>query len=70
MGLGTIVESLNKYGVFPANLDFLIVVVFLLLVIAGITSQLSVGKIMTLILLFFALLAMWFGYEIAKDLGK
>jgi hypothetical protein len=70
MGLGTIVDGLNKYEGLFGKLGLLTVLVFLLLVIAGFTSQLSVGKIMSLILLFLVLLMMWFAYEVNKDLSE
>ncbi|WP_456368700.1 hypothetical protein [Thermococcus sp.] len=70
MGLGAIVEGLNKYEGLFAKLGLLTVLVFLLLTIAGFTSQLTVGRVMTLILLSLVLLMMWFGYEVAKELEE
>ncbi|MBP1912758.1 hypothetical protein [Thermococcus stetteri] len=70
MGLGAIVDSLNKYEGLFGKLGLLTVVVFLLLVIAGFTSGLTVGKVMTLILLFLGLLMIWFAYEVNKDLSE
>ncbi|ASJ03361.1 hypothetical protein A3L09_08875 [Thermococcus profundus] len=70
MGLGAIIDSLNKYEGLFGKLGLLTVLVFLLLVVAGFTSGLTVGKVMTTILLFLALLVIYFAYEVNKDLNE
>ncbi|AMQ19288.1 hypothetical protein [Thermococcus peptonophilus] len=69
MGLGAIVDALNRYeGIFE-KLGILLVVVFILMVVAGVTSGLTAGKVMTAILLFLVLLITYFAYEVSKDLS-
>ena len=62
MGLGAIVDKLNRYEGTFEKLGFLLVLVFLLLVIAGLTDSSSVGKVMTLVLSFLVFLSLLIGY--------
>jgi hypothetical protein len=62
------VNVLNKYEGLFEKLGILLVVVFFLLVIAGFTDVSSVGRVMTLILLFLVSLASLIGYIIYRSL--
>ena len=66
MGLRTIVDKLNQYEGAFEKLGFLLVVVFLLLVVAGLTDSSSVGRVMTIVLSFLAFLSLLIGYVLYK----
>ncbi|WP_297550721.1 hypothetical protein [Thermococcus sp.] len=68
MGLGAIVDKLNRYEGFFEKLGLLIVVVFFLLVIAGFTDSSHVGRLMTLVLLFLVSLASLVGVILYRSL--
>ncbi|WP_297461589.1 hypothetical protein [Thermococcus sp.] len=59
---------LNRYEGLFEKLGVLLVVVFLLMILAGLTSTSEAGKLMTLIMFFIVLLASLIGYEINKAL--
>jgi len=61
-------KVLNRYEGLFGKLGILLVVVFLLMILAGLTDSSSAGRIMTSILLFLVLLASLIGYEISKSL--
>ncbi|WP_457742137.1 hypothetical protein [Thermococcus sp.] len=68
MGFGTIVDKLNRYEGLFEKLGLLIVVVFFLMVIAGFSDTSSVGRIMSLVLLFLIALASLVGVIIYRSL--
>jgi len=68
MGLGAIVDKLNRYEGLFEKLGLLIVAVFFLMVIAGFSDASSVGRIMSLVLLFLIALASLVGVIIYRSL--
>ncbi|WP_456422576.1 hypothetical protein [Thermococcus sp.] len=68
MGLGAIVDKLNRYEGLFEKLGILLVAVFFLLVIAGFTDSSHVGRLMTLVLLFLVGLASLTGFVIYRSL--
>jgi len=68
MGAGSIVDKLNRYEGLFEKLGLLLVAVFFLLVVAGFTDASSVGRVMTLILLFLISLASLTGFVIYRSL--
>jgi len=68
MGVGTIVERLNRYEGLFEKLGVLTVLVFLLMVAAGLTDSSSAGKLMSLVLLFLVVLASFIGVVIYRAL--
>ena len=59
---------LNRYEGLFGKLGILLVVVFLLMILAGLTDSSSSGRIMSAILLSLVLLASLIGYEISRAL--
>ncbi|WP_297471073.1 hypothetical protein [Thermococcus sp.] len=68
MGLGAIVDKLNRYEGLFEKLGLLTVLVFFLMVVAGFTDSSHVGKLMSLVLLFLVALASLIGVIIYRSL--
>jgi uncharacterized membrane protein len=61
-------KVLNRYEGLFGKLGLLLVIVFFLMVIAGFMSTATVGKVMTLVLVFLLLLASLISYVVSKAL--
>ena len=68
MGLGVIVDKLNRYEGLFEKLGLLLVAVFFLLVIAGFTDSSHVGKLMSLVLLLLVAMSSLVGVVLYRSL--